>query len=60
LILYRKEEKSRNRLLYWHLFPDGRWEIMSRIKDITNERFGKLVVLEATSDRKDNSVVWKC
>ncbi len=33
---------------------------MPRIKDITNERFGKLVVLAATSERKDDSVVWKC
>ena len=33
---------------------------MRRIKDITNKRFGKLVVLEATPERKDNSVVWKC
>lgn len=29
-------------------------------KDITNQRFGNLVALEPTEDRKHGSVVWKC
>lgn len=31
-----------------------------RIKDITNQRFGRLVVLEPTEQRKQKKVVWKC
>lgn len=30
------------------------------IKDLTGERFGKLVVLEPTNKREQRSVVWKC
>lgn len=35
--------------------------IMGRIKDLTGQRFGRMVVLEIT-DRRDshNSVIWKC
>ena len=29
-------------------------------KDITNQRFGKLIALEPTQERKHGSVVWKC
>ena len=34
---------------------------MSRIKDITNQRFGKLVVIRPTDKRnKKRSVIWEC
>ena len=33
---------------------------MGRIKDLTNQRFGKLTVLEITDERKNRQVVWKC
>lgn len=29
-------------------------------KDLTNQRFGKLVALEPTKERKHGSIVWKC
>ena len=29
-------------------------------KDITNQRFGKLVALNPTDERKHGSIVWKC
>lgn len=29
-------------------------------KDLTNQRFGNLIALEPTADRKHGSVVWKC
>ena len=29
-------------------------------KDLTNQRFGKLVAIEPTDNRKDGRVVWKC
>ena len=32
----------------------------SRIKDITGQRFGKLVVLKLTDKRRDGGVIWKC
>ena len=32
----------------------------SRYKDLTGEKFGKLLVLKLTDKRKDNSKVWKC
>ncbi len=33
---------------------------MSRSKDLTGKRFGKLVVLKKTNKRYDKRVVWKC
>ena len=33
---------------------------MGKIKDLTNQRFGKLLVLEITSERRNRQVVWKC
>jgi hypothetical protein len=33
---------------------------MSRIRDITNQKFGRLLVLLPTQERKRGSVVWKC
>lgn len=33
---------------------------MGRIKDITGQRFGKLVVLEDSGKRQGSSVMWKC
>lgn len=33
---------------------------MGQIKDLTNQRFGKLTVLEITDKRKNRQVVWKC
>lgn len=32
----------------------------SNIKDLTNQRFGKLTVLEDTKKRKNHRVIWKC
>lgn len=32
----------------------------SQIRDLTNQRFGKLIALEPTELRKHGSVVWKC
>lgn len=29
-------------------------------KDITNQRFGKLVAIEPTKERKHGSIIWKC
>ena len=33
---------------------------MGKIKDLTGEVFGRLTVLEMTSERKNRQVVWKC
>lgn len=33
---------------------------MSRIRDLTDQRFGKITVIEPTKERKHNAVVWKC
>ena len=33
---------------------------MSRIKDITNQRFGKLVAVKPTNKRNNGNVVWEC
>ncbi len=33
---------------------------MGKIKDLTGQRFGKLVVLEITPERRNRQVVWKC
>lgn len=33
---------------------------MGRLEDLTNQRFGRLIVIEKTDKRKCNSVVWKC
>ena len=33
---------------------------MGKIKDITGQRFGKLVVLEQLDKRYNRQVVWKC
>ena len=33
---------------------------MGKIKDLTGQRFGDLVVLEITPERKNRQVVWKC
>ena len=33
---------------------------MGKIKDLTGQRFGKLTVLEMTSERRNRQVVWKC
>ena len=33
---------------------------MSKFKDITGMRFGRLVALEPTDERQHGSVVWKC
>ena len=33
---------------------------MGKIKDLTGQRFGKLVVLEMTPERRNRQVVWKC
>lgn len=33
---------------------------MGKIIDITNQKFGKLTVLEQTSERKRREIVWKC
>lgn len=33
---------------------------MARIKDLTNQKFNKLLVLEATDKRSCGNVVWKC
>ena len=30
------------------------------IKDLTNKRFGKLIAIRPTEERKNNSVVWEC
>lgn len=29
-------------------------------KDLTGQRFGRLIILEKTEERKNNSIVWKC
>jgi hypothetical protein len=34
--------------------------MMAIWKDLTGQRFGKLTVLEATSERKNNHIVWRC
>ena len=33
---------------------------MGRIKDLTGQKFGKLIVLEITPERRNRQVVWKC
>lgn len=33
---------------------------MGQIKDLTNQKFGKLLVLEKTDERRNRQVVWKC
>lgn len=33
---------------------------MGKIKDLTGQRFGNLIVLEITPERKNRQVVWKC
>lgn len=33
---------------------------MGRIKNIIGNRYGKLIVIEKTEERKNNKVVWKC
>ncbi len=33
---------------------------MNRIKQLTGNRFGKLIALEPTDRREDNKVIWKC
>ena len=33
---------------------------MGKIKDLTGQKFGKLTVLEITSERRNRQVVWKC
>lgn len=30
------------------------------IKDITNQRFNKLIALQPTNQKKNNSIIWKC
>ena len=30
------------------------------IKDISNKRFGKLIALQPTTQKKNNSIIWKC
>ena len=37
-----------------------RTKIAPGIKDLTGKRFGKLVALEPTEERKRTSVVWRC
>ena len=33
---------------------------MSKAKDLTGQRFGRLVALEPTEERKNKEIVWKC
>ena len=33
---------------------------MGKIKDLTGQKFGKLLVLEMTPERRNRQVVWKC
>ena len=33
---------------------------MEKIKDLTNQRFGKLIALYPTDKRSGSSVVWHC
>ena len=33
---------------------------MGKIKDLTGQKFGKLTVLEITTERRNRQVVWKC
>lgn len=33
---------------------------MSKVKDLTGQRFGSLTVLEQTDERRNRQVVWKC
>lgn len=33
---------------------------MSKIKDLTGQRFGKLVAIEPTEERRNGRVVWRC
>ena len=32
----------------------------AKAKDITNQRFGKLIAIEPTKNKKGGSIIWKC
>lgn len=33
---------------------------MGKALDLTNQRFGRLIAIQATKERRNNSIVWKC
>ena len=39
---------------------DGRKSDMSKGKELTGQRFGKLTAVEATDERKNGYIVWRC
>jgi len=54
--------------VYWHNVKAGRTKSCGcqeeanrrKFRDITGQRFGKLIALSPTEERKDGNVVWKC
>ena len=51
---------SSKNLRYGRVKSCGCLRSESRIKDITGERFGKLIAIKRTSKKKNNSQVWEC
>ena len=57
----------KERILYIWRIHCRKWQshrkedlIIGKIKDLTGQKFGKLIALEPTDQKRNKSVVWKC
>jgi len=60
----KRYEQNRSSILaeaHERRWPNGKPEVSTRIKNITGQRFGKLMAVSMTNNRQpDGSVVWRC